>query len=53
MFTRSSSQSIGSGLGLFVAHEVIKKLGGHIAVQSQEGKGTQVSIHIPSGIKNR
>ncbi len=48
MFTRSSSQSTGSGLGLFVTGEIVKKLGGQISLQSQPGKGTQVSIRIPS-----
>jgi len=47
MFTRSSTQSTGSGLGLFVTGEIIKKLGGHVSLQSQPGKGTQVSIQIP------
>jgi signal transduction histidine kinase len=49
MFTKSSSQSAGSGLGLFVTGEIVKKLGGNISLQSQPGKGTQVSIYIPSG----
>ncbi len=47
MFTKSSSQSTGSGLGLFVTGEIIKKLGGQIDLQSQPGKGTQVSVQIP------
>jgi|GEM_PF-1177657 len=48
LFTKSSTQSTGSGLGLFVTGEIIKKLGGRISVQSQEGQGTQVSIQIPA-----
>ncbi len=48
MFTKSSAQSTGSGLGLFVTGEIIKKLGGHISLQSQQGHGTQVSVRIPN-----
>jgi PAS domain S-box-containing protein len=48
MFAKSSAQSTGSGLGLFVTGEIIKKLGGRISLQSQGGQGTQVSIQIPS-----
>ncbi len=53
MFTKSSSQSAGSGLGLFVTGEIVKKLGGRISLQSQEGKGTQVSILMPLGKEDR
>jgi PAS domain S-box-containing protein len=48
MFSRSSSQSTGSGLGLFVTGEIVKKLDGHISLQSEPGKGTQVTVRLPS-----
>lgn len=48
MFSRSSAQSTGSGLGLFVTGEIVKKLYGHISRQSEPGKGTQVTVRLPS-----
>lgn len=37
----------GTGLGLSLSYGIIKKHGGHIDVDSQEGRGTRFSIHIP------
>jgi two-component system NtrC family sensor kinase len=37
----------GSGLGLFVAHEIIEEHGGCIAVDSATGKGTTFLIRLP------
>jgi hypothetical protein len=48
MFGRSSSQSTGSGLGLFITGEIVKKLDGYIVLQSEPGKGTQVTVRLPS-----
>jgi PAS domain S-box-containing protein len=48
MFTRSSAQSTGSGLGMYIVKQTVEKLGGRISLQSQAGKGTQVSIQIPN-----
>jgi CheY-like chemotaxis protein len=39
-----------SGLGLFVAKELIGLMGGEISVQSSIGKGTVFSITLPLGI---
>ncbi len=49
MFYRASEQSNGSGLGLYVVHEIIKKLGGTIKVKSQLKIGTTFTIDIPNG----
>jgi len=49
MFYRASEQSNGSGLGLYVVHEIIKKLGGTIQVKSQLKIGTTFTIDIPNG----
>jgi len=37
----------GSGLGLFVVHGVVQSLRGTIAVDSEPGKGTLFTIHLP------
>lgn len=43
----------GVGLGLFVAESIVKKMGGHISVQSEEGKGSTFRVAIPlSSVKN-
>ncbi|MBA3004275.1 MAG: PAS domain S-box protein [Desulfurivibrio sp.] len=44
-FTTKQSSS---GLGLAVVYSVIANHGGHIAVQSEPGKGTLFSIYLPS-----
>jgi signal transduction histidine kinase len=47
MFYRASADSKGSGLGLFIAKETVNKLGGHIKVKSQLGKGTKFTVTVP------
>jgi two-component system, NtrC family, sensor kinase len=37
----------GTGLGLYVSYEIIKKHGGEIRVSSEEGKGTTFTIKLP------
>jgi len=37
----------GTGLGLYVSHEIIKRHDGDISVISEEGKGTVFTIEIP------
>ncbi len=39
----------GSGIGLALVQELVKMHGGHIAVESEEGKGTAFTISIPLG----
>ncbi|PIR68455.1 hypothetical protein COU49_01155 [Candidatus Nomurabacteria bacterium CG10_big_fil_rev_8_21_14_0_10_35_16] len=41
-------ESIGAGLGLYIAREYIKILGGRIWFKSQEGTGTTFSIFLPN-----
>ncbi len=38
----------GTGLGLYIARSIIKKLGGSISFTSKEGKGSVFSVHLPS-----
>lgn len=51
MFYRATDKSPGSGLGLYIAREVVKKLKGSIAVQSECGVGTVFTIQLPSAVK--
>ncbi|MEI6134649.1 MAG: ATP-binding protein [Desulfomonile sp.] len=39
----------GTGLGLSISYGIMEKLGGHIAVESEEGKGTTFIISVPQG----
>ena len=41
------TQTVGSGLGLFIAKNIIEKHGGKIWIESEEGKGTTVYFTIP------
>jgi signal transduction histidine kinase len=48
MFFRASADSYGSGLGLYITRQVVKKLNGTIRVQSELGQGTQFIITLPN-----
>jgi signal transduction histidine kinase len=48
MFYRTSDHSTGSGLGLYIVKETIKKLGGSIQVESEVNQGTQFIIQLPA-----
>jgi signal transduction histidine kinase len=37
----------GTGLGLYISHEIVKRHGGLIHVESEEGKGSVFSIELP------
>ncbi|MFP4420589.1 MAG: ATP-binding protein [Desulfococcaceae bacterium] len=46
-----TTRPVGEGLGLAVAHGIVRHHGGQIQVQSEPGAGTVVSIHFPmSGV---
>jgi PAS domain S-box-containing protein len=42
-----TTKSSGSGLGLLIVRRIIREHGGEIAIESQEGMGTRVVIHLP------
>ena len=47
-----STKEQGNGLGLTICYSIVKKHGGHIAVHSEEGKGTSFTIYLPvSGVQ--
>jgi signal transduction histidine kinase len=48
MFYRVSSNSIGSGLGLYIVKEAVEKLNGRIELRSEPGNGCEFSIHLPN-----
>lgn len=48
MFYRASENSFGSGLGLYIVKETVKKLGGTINVASKENVGTSFELIIPN-----
>jgi PAS domain S-box-containing protein len=47
MFVRNSSVSTGSGLGLYITQDIVKRLGGEINLVSEEGKGSVFSVTLP------
>ncbi len=38
----------GTGLGLYISYNIVKRHGGDIEVRSEPGKGTTVSVRLPS-----
>jgi len=51
IFYRASESSHGSGLGLYIVNEIIKKLNGEIKVESVLGEFTKVTVIIPNNAK--
>ncbi|PCJ89286.1 MAG: PEP-CTERM system histidine kinase PrsK [Thiotrichaceae bacterium] len=42
----------GMGIGMYESREFMRQLGGDIYVQSKPGKGTIITLHIPSGLSH-
>jgi PAS domain S-box-containing protein len=51
MFHRATDRGKGSGLGLYIAKEIINKLSGSIMADSQVGKYTVFIVSIPNNLK--
>jgi two-component system sporulation sensor kinase B len=43
-----STKESGTGLGMMVCYQIIRSLGGHIHVKSEKGKGTSITLLLPS-----
>jgi PAS domain S-box-containing protein len=37
----------GSGLGLYISHDIVKRHGGAVTIQSEEGRGTAITVELP------
>jgi signal transduction histidine kinase len=48
MFYRATSQSVGSGFGLYNVKDALRKLNGDIVVSSKPGEGTEFKVEIPN-----
>ena len=48
-FRQVSGSKGGSGLGLYVSRELVRKLGGDIALVSVEGQGAAFTVRLPAG----
>jgi signal transduction histidine kinase len=48
LFYRGSEKSAGSGVGLYVVHEIVKKMGGSISVNSASQAGSNFFVWIPN-----
>lgn len=48
LFFRASSQSFGTGLGLYIVRNAVEKLNGQISLESEEGKGSSFRVILPN-----
>lgn len=48
MFFRATSESVGSGFGLYNVKDALRKLNGQIEVNSKLNEGTEFKVEIPS-----
>ena len=47
-----TTKSSGSGLGLLIVRRIVREHGGEISIESEEGLGTKVTIHLPRHQRN-
>jgi PAS domain S-box-containing protein len=46
-----TTKASGSGLGLLIVRRIVREHGGDLAIESEEGCGTRVVLHLPRGEK--
>jgi two-component system, sporulation sensor kinase E len=46
-----TTKPAGTGLGLLIVRRIVREHGGEIEIESNEGKGVRVTIHLPYGDK--
>lgn len=46
-FFTTKPSGTGTGLGLSMVYGVVQDMGGSIAIESEQGRGTEVTIHLP------
>ncbi len=42
-----TTKASGSGLGLLIVRRIVREHGGEISIESEEGQGTRVTLHLP------
>ena len=47
MFYRGAEEADGSGLGLYIAREMVDKMKGSLSFTSEMGKGTTFTVSVP------
>lgn len=47
MFYRATDKSLGTGIGLYIVREALRRMGGTISVASEPGKGSRFTIDLP------
>jgi PAS domain S-box-containing protein len=53
MFVRATENNTGSGLGLYIVKESLKKIKGRISLYSEYGKGSEFVIDIPNMVPRK
>ena len=46
-FFTTKEEGVGTGLGLSISSSIVEKFGGRLEVESQLGRGTSFSVHLP------
>jgi signal transduction histidine kinase len=49
VYDSSNKTFKGLGLGLYIAHDIVKRHGGDLTVESTKGKGSTFTISLPAG----
>lgn len=50
-FYSTKEKAIGNGLGMFIVDAVVKRAGGRVEVESEEGVGTIVTLYLPAVVR--